>query len=128
MLAMSTTERMEDFAELVAEIIETLGIVVLLVGGAIAVGRWAATVVGPHPSSIRRLRNDIGRVILLALEILVAADLVLTVVVDRTIEAVAVLGILVLIRVVLSWSLEVEIDGAWPWRRGALREEAVPDG
>jgi uncharacterized membrane protein len=116
----------EQVAERSAELLEVIGVAVLLVGGAVAFGRWLRTVLGPHPSSITRLRNDLGRVILLALEVLVAADLVLTVVVDRTIEAVAVLGILVLIRVVLSWSLEVDIDGTWPWRRAALRDEAAP--
>jgi hypothetical protein len=57
-------------------------------------------------------------VILLGLELLIIADIIRTVIVDQTPGSVAVLATIVAIRIVLSWSLEVEIDGAWPWRRG----------
>ena len=57
------------------------------------------------------LRESFGAVLLLALEVLVAADLILTVAVDQTLENVAVLGLIVLIRTILSFSLEVEIEG-----------------
>jgi uncharacterized membrane protein len=56
-------------------------------------------------------------VILLGLEVLIIADIIRTIVVDQTVESVVVLGTIVLIRVVLSFSLEVEIDGMWPWNR-----------
>ena len=56
-----------------------------------------------------------GQAILLGLEILIIGDIVRTIIVDPTIDSVAVLGLVVLIRIVLSFSLEVEIDGAWPW-------------
>jgi uncharacterized membrane protein len=58
-----------------------------------------------------------GRSILLALELLVAADIIRTVAVDPSLRNVGVLGLIVLIRTFLSFSLEVEIDGTWPWRR-----------
>jgi uncharacterized membrane protein len=61
-------------------------------------------------------KNYIGRTLLLGLEILVAADIIRTVALDPTLESVAVLGLLVLIRTFLSWSLVVEIEGRWPWR------------
>ena len=63
------------------------------------------------------LRKNLGRVILLGLEVLIIADIIRTIVVDTSVESVAVLGTIVLIRVVLSFSLEVEIDGMWPWNR-----------
>ena len=63
------------------------------------------------------LRDAFGNVILLGLEILVAADLVRTVAVAPTIENVVILGVIVLIRTVLSFSLEIEIEGVAPWRR-----------
>jgi uncharacterized membrane protein len=66
------------------------------------------------------LRRYFGRSILLGLEILVAADLIRTVAVDQTWENVLSLGLIVLIRTFLSFSLEVEMDGMWPWRRWAL--------
>jgi uncharacterized membrane protein len=70
-----------------------------------------------------------GRSILLALEFLVAADIIRTVAVEPSLENVAVLGLIVLIRTLLSFSLEVEIDGTWPWRRAAAgRARSAPPG
>ena len=66
------------------------------------------------------LRRSFGGVILLGLEILVAADLVRTVAVEPTVENVVILGAIVLIRTVLSFSLEIEIEGVAPWRRAAM--------
>ena len=67
----------------------------------------------------RNLRETFGGGLLIALEILVAADLVGTVAVSPTIENIAVLGLIVLIRTFLSFSLETEIEGVFPWRRAA---------
>ncbi len=68
-------------------------------------------------SRYRVYKASLGRSLLLGLEILVAADVVRTVALEATLESVAVLGLLVLIRTFLSWSLEVEIEGHWPWRK-----------
>jgi uncharacterized membrane protein len=65
-------------------------------------------------------RSDLGRCILLGLELLVAADIVGTVVVDPTFENLGVLAVIVAIRIALSFSLEVEINGHWPWRQAEL--------
>ena len=66
------------------------------------------------------LRRHLGRCILLGLEVLIVADIVRTIIVETTLESVAVLGIIVVIRILLSFALEVEIDGLWPWRRWQL--------
>ncbi len=58
--------------------------------------------------------------ILLGLEVLIIADIIRTIVVDQSVTSVTVLGIIVVIRVVLSFSLEVEIDGMWPWNKWRL--------
>jgi uncharacterized membrane protein len=71
------------------------------------------------------VRTVFGRSILLGLEFLVAADIIRTVAVEPSLENVAVLGLIVLIRTLLSFSLEVEIDGTWPWRRAAARAGTV---
>ena len=77
----------------------------------------------------RAVRTVFGRSILLALEFLVAADIIRTVAVEPSLENVGVLGLIVLIRTLLSFSLEVEIDGTWPWRRAAAgRAESAPPG
>ena len=65
----------------------------------------------------RRLRQDIGRGILLGLEFLVAADIIRTVAVTPTMEGVKVLGLIVVIRTFLSMALQVELEGRWPWQR-----------
>ena len=72
---------------------------------------------GPPKQAYKVLRQAFGGTILLALEILVAADLIRTVAVSPTLDNVLVLGLIVLIRTFLSFSLEVEIEGVVPWRR-----------
>ena len=77
--------------------------------------------------SYERLRRNLGRCILLGLEVLIVADIVRTILVDPTFESVTVLGIIVLIRILLSFSLEVEIDGTWPWDRWRTSRENKPE-
>lgn len=62
------------------------------------------------------IRRDFGRVLLLGLEVLIAADIVETVTVDLTLLSVATLGLLVLVRTFLSWSIGLETEGHWPWQ------------
>ena len=83
---------------------------------------WRAS--GSIRKAYWNLRETLGGGLLIALEILVAADLVGTVAVSPTIENLAVLGLIVLIRTFLSFSLETEIDGTVPWRRSERQREA----
>ena len=69
------------------------------------------------------IRATFGRSILLGLEVLVAGDIIRTVALQPTMENLSVLGLLVLIRTFLAWSLEVEIDGRWPWKRAQAQQE-----
>jgi uncharacterized membrane protein len=71
-----------------------------------------------HEDAYLALKGGLGRSMLLGLEILVAADIVRTVALDETLESVLMLGLLVVIRTFLSWALEVEISGRWPWQSG----------
>ncbi len=73
---------------------------------------------GAREREYHRFRSSLGRAILLGLEFLVAADIITTVAIDPTLESVAVLAGVVLVRTFLSFALEVEIDGRWPWRKG----------
>ena len=68
-------------------------------------------------------RAIFGRGLLVSLEILVAADLIRTVAVEPTLENIAVLGLIVVVRTMLSFALDVEIDGVLPWRRGELQAQ-----
>ena len=109
--------------EQVARFFEAVGALVLVAGLVVSVGlawrSWRQDRAGRQAWQV--LRNSFGSVILLGLEILVAADLLRTVAVAPTVENVVVLGAIVLIRTVLSFSLEIEIEGVAPWRRAVLR-------
>jgi uncharacterized membrane protein len=106
----------------VAQVFEVIGTGVLFVGlfvsAALAIRSLRRTRDGRVAYQV--LRQSFGGVILLGLEILVAADLVRTVAVAPTLENVAILAVIVLIRTVLSFSLETEIEGVAPWRRAAM--------
>jgi uncharacterized membrane protein len=102
----------------VARVFEAIGAAVLVIGliwSAVLACRTWRTSGGRR--AYRTLRETFGAVLLLGLEILVAADLITTVAVAPTLRNVAVLGLIVLIRTFLSVSLQVEIDGRVPWRR-----------
>jgi uncharacterized membrane protein len=73
--------------------------------------------------AVANLRSSLGRAILLGLEFLVAADIINTVAVQPTLGSVAVLAGIVVIRTFLSFSLETEIEGRWPWQRGGRQRE-----
>jgi uncharacterized membrane protein len=110
----------ESVASDVVRVIEAFGGGIMVVGGLIAFARYGMDVVGHAADPFRQLRANLGRVILLGLEVLIIADIIRTIVVDQTLLSVGVLGLIVLIRIVLSFSLEVEIDGAWPWNQWRL--------
>lgn len=71
------------------------------------------------------IRRNFGRILLLGLEVLIAADIVKTVTVDLTLRSVGTLGLLVLVRTFLSWAISIETDGRWPWEleRGERKEQ-----
>ncbi len=103
--------------EAVGKTIDASGVAIMVVGAlaasVIALQRARAKV----PDVYRHYRQQLGRSILLGLELLVAADIIRTVAVTPTLTSVAVLGAIVLIRTFLSFSLELEITGRWPWQK-----------
>ena len=109
----------------VVRVVEGIGTAIMVVGGLGAFVLWLprALRAETRPGSYDALRRDLGRCILLGLEVLIVADIVRTIVVDPTLESVGVLGIIVVIRILLSFALEVEIDGTWPWNRSRLRSK-----
>jgi uncharacterized membrane protein len=112
--------RTSEAFEALAALVLAFGIVLALV---ISVRVWRQS--GDGRRGYAALRESFGGVLLLALEILVAADLIRTVAVEPTLSNVGVLGLIVLIRTFLSFSLEIEIEGVPPWRRAALSGAAV---
>ena len=111
----------------VVEVVEAVGATILVLGGLGAFARYAYEILLKHGAdAFGDLRKNLGRVILLGLEVLIIADIIRTIVVDQSLENVAVLGIIVVIRVVLSFSLEVEIDGMWPWNKWRVAPDTTP--
>jgi uncharacterized membrane protein len=100
--------------------VELAGILVIIGGALVSAGLFVqAALRNPPGDAYRSLRSNLGRSILLGLELLVAADIINTVAIEPSLESVAVLAVIVLIRTFLSFSLEVEIEGRWPWERNA---------
>jgi uncharacterized membrane protein len=103
----------------VVRVVEAVGAGIMVVGGLGAFVIFIAQAAQPErrAGSYKDLRRNLGRSILLGVEVLIIADIVRTIIVDQTFESVVVLVAIVTIRIVLSFSLEVEIDGVWPWNR-----------
>jgi uncharacterized membrane protein len=111
-----------EIMDRVARAFELVGAAILVLGLAwafvLAVYSWRRT--RDRRVAYQALRETFGGVLLLGIEVLVAADLILTVAVDSSLQNVAILGLIVLIRTFLSFSLEIEIEGVPPWRRALL--------
>lgn len=116
---MTFEESMED----ISKAFEAVGVAVIVIGGIVAMilGVKNFTDMSKFFADVRR---DFGRPLILGLEILVAADIIKTITVDASLESVVVLGILVAVRIALSFSLDIEVDGMVPWRRAAAKASA----
>lgn len=112
-------ETIKFYVEWAALLIEVAGVLVMLLGPIFAIYRYFFK---KHDdgSTYRTFRHDLGKAILLGLEFLVAADIIATVTTAPTMENVLVLGIIVLIRTFLSLSLQVELEGKWPWQKSKI--------
>jgi uncharacterized membrane protein len=100
--------------------IEFLGVAVIAISAAGSLGQFAVSMVrrSDREEAYRNVRRRVGQGILLGLEVLVAGDIVRTVAADPSLTSVAVLGAIVLIRTFLSVTIDTEVNGTWPWRRG----------
>lgn len=110
-------ERIELYIEYTAKFIEVAGVLTILLGTILALGKYLAARQKSEKRSYKLLRQELGKGILLGLEILVAADIIATVVTEPTMDKVLTLGVIVIIRTFLSLSIELEIEGRFPWQR-----------
>ena len=105
--------------EIISQIIEIIAVIIIfgaVIGGSVRyLYQWHALCLKRN-QQLTELRQFIGQWLLLGLELLVAADVIRTVALDQTLESVAGLGLLVLVRSFLSWALVVEMEGRWPWQ------------
>lgn len=122
---MNTGAERGEFVSLIAPILEPMasaleffGVAVILIGVGVATLVYLKDVfIVSGENAYTRYRANLGRGILLGLEILIGADIIATIISPLTWESVGLLGLIVLIRTFLSFSLEAEIDGEWPWKR-----------
>jgi uncharacterized membrane protein len=118
---------LHDTMELVVNGFELAGVAILVLGSILAFASASVALLRGHRrAAYERARQTVGRAILLGLEILIIADIVLTITVDRTLESALTLGLIVLVRTFLSFSLEIELEGSLPWRRGSATSRTPP--
>lgn len=120
------TEAIRELVHIAVLAMEVVAVLIIVAGLAIGLTRFAVRGLGGsgRPDAYHRFRVWMGRALLLGLEILVAADVVNTVALEPTLANVAALGLLVVIRTFLGWSLVVEIEGRWPWQARTSPSEA----
>jgi uncharacterized membrane protein len=109
-----------------ARVVEMVGVAVLLLGALLAGVVFVRSLVRgvAMPQAYHALRASLGRAILLALELLVIADIIGTLVLDPTLQSLGVLAVIVALRTFLSFVLELDVSGRWPWQR---EQAASPD-
>lgn len=112
-------EQVHSYIELLAKLLEVAGVAIILLGVLLATvwflsdGRRSRD----WRQAYERYRANLGRGILLGLELLVGADIIGTITAPLTFTSVGLLAVIVIIRTFLSFSLETEIEGCWPWQR-----------
>jgi uncharacterized membrane protein len=117
----------QEWIEAAGKLVDAAGVIAVVAGAVLATVFAAGRLVRREGQVYSRFRRNLGRSILLGLELLVAADIIRTVAVTPTLESVAVLAAIVLIRTFLSWSLELEITGRWPWQKGGETAPAAEE-
>lgn len=116
---------LREWTDAVATAVDVTGVAVVVIGMIFATWRFLLGYREGIDGAYLKCRQEIGRSILLGLEFLVAGDIIRTVVVAPTMENVKVLGVIVVIRTFLSISLQVELEGRWPWQKKTDPESGV---
>jgi uncharacterized membrane protein len=119
-----------DWIEVAALSLELLAVLIIIVVALVSTALFVRRVLVERrlPAAYERYKVLLGRGLLLGLEMLVAADVVRTVALEPSLNSVAVLGLLVLIRTFLSWSLTMEIEHRWPWQHATHGGEPAEKG
>ena len=115
-----------EVIETVGKAIDGVGVAVIAIGALISAAGAVSRLRHKSGDVYRVFRQQLGRSILLGLEFLVAADIIRTVAVTPDARSVAVLGGIVLIRTFLSFSLELEVSGYWPWQKNRQQQQVAP--
>lgn len=108
--------------------IESLAVAIMVGSIAFVTVRWMFHIHQKAERAYERYRASVGKSLLVGLELLVAADIIRTVALDASLRNVGILSALVLIRTFLNWTLTIEIEGRWPWQKGAALVERQDAG
>jgi len=116
----------KNTVDVISKVIDGAGVVVVVVGLLLATGAFALAQRDrdQRPLAYRIYRQQVGKAILLGLEFLVAADIIRTVAVAPSFRGVGVLAVVVAVRTFLSFTLDVELEGRWPWQSRQTRSRA----
>jgi uncharacterized membrane protein len=117
---------LREWIEWTSQGIELLAVAVMLAFVVAGTLRWLSRSASGLERGYERYRVTLGKSLLLGLELLVAADIIRTVTLDPSLESIAMLGGLVVLRTVLSWTVTLEVEGRWPWQPRAP-DAAAPD-
>ncbi len=109
-------ENFKFYVDYISKIVEGIGVATIFFGAVYSLIIFLVSVIKKKLNNYVLLRQSLGKSILLGLEILIAADIMATIVTEPTMRSVAILGLIVLIRTFLSLSLQLELDGKFPWQ------------
>ncbi len=110
-------ENIKFYVDYISDIVEGIGVLTIFIGALYSLIVFLISASKKKANSYTVLRQTLGKSILLGLEILIAADIMATVVAEPTLKSVSILGLIVLIRTFLSLSLQVEVEGRFPWKK-----------
>lgn len=110
-------ENISHYITLLAQLLKSIGVLIIFVGFIYALCIFFKQLLKADPSAFSNLRQSLGQSILLGLEVLIGADIIDTITTEASIESVTILGLVILIRTFLSLSLQVELEGRFPWQR-----------
>lgn len=129
-MAAGASHEIGIWIELSVRLIEALSVIIITLAILYATYIFIRRIRGHKGTMdpIEEYKERIGKSLLLVLEILVAADVIETVAFSKTFESVLLLGTLVVVRILLSWSIIVEMEGIWPWKRHAMKAEGRQKG
>lgn len=114
---LSLMEHLVEWIDIIAKVVEFIGVMIMFLGLVMAFVKALMSSDKFSHDTYVGIRQDVGKAILLGLEVLIAADIMATVVTEPTLRGVIVLGLIVIIRTFLSLSLQVELEGRFPWQR-----------
>ena len=117
-------EHVETWVRWAAVLVELLAVTIMVGFIVLATLKWTFSADKLNEQTYRYYRDTLGKALLIGLQMLVAADIIRTVILDASLSNIAALGALVLVRTFLGWSLTVEIEGRWPWQGGVATSAA----